>query len=114
MKLGFRAKTLRTETLNNAGARSREMLQQSRILRVIRKHVVKKSLELFDELAADADKYRTFYEVRASSARNQCATMRMPMQHLDKLFNDLMKLLACCSSGSCQQYLDMPPCCQRC
>ena len=40
------------------------MLQQSRILRVIRKHIVKKSLELFDELAADADKYRTFYEVR--------------------------------------------------
>ena len=48
----------------SAGARSREMLQQSRILRVIRKHIVKKSLELFDELAADADKYRTFYEVR--------------------------------------------------
>ena len=39
------------------------MLQQSRILRVIRKHVVKKSLELFDELTTDAGKYRTFYEV---------------------------------------------------
>ena len=49
--------------LKGTCACSREMLQQSRILRVIRKHVVKKSLELFEELSSDQDKYRTFYEV---------------------------------------------------
>ncbi|KAK9832526.1 hypothetical protein WJX81_005848 [Elliptochloris bilobata] len=41
---------------------SREVLQQSRILCVIRKHIVKKSLELFEELTAEPDKYRTFYQ----------------------------------------------------
>ena len=41
---------------------SRESLQVNRILSVIKKHVVKKSLEMFDELAEDAGKYRTFYE----------------------------------------------------
>ena len=48
------------------------MLQQSRILRVIRKHIVKKSLELFDELAADTDKYRPFYEVLSNFNCQQC------------------------------------------
>ena len=70
--------------LISAGARSREMLQQSRILRVIRKHVVKKSLELFDELAADADKYRAFYEVRANCARARGAILQTPWQQLTR------------------------------
>ena len=50
--------TLRICPLSN----SQETLQQNKILRVFKKDLVKKDLEMFTELAEQKDDYKMFYK----------------------------------------------------
>ena len=79
---------------------SRELLQQNHILRQINKVIVKKSIELFTELAEDEEKYLKFY--------NSYSKMLKLGVHEDRRNHDkLVKLLRFYSSNSPDKFITL-------
>ena len=85
---------------------SREILQQNKILKVIKKNVVKKCLEMFDSLADDKEEYKTFYE---NYSKNLKLGVHEDSQNRKKLVNLLRFASAKCEFGSLEDYCKSMP-----
>ena len=84
---------------------SRETLQQNKIMKVIKKNIVKKCIELFNELKETPDDYKTFYE---QFSKNIKLGIHEDSTNREKL-SELLMFYSCNSSDdyiTLKQYVD--------
>ena len=72
---------------------SRETLQVSRMLGIIKRKVVRKAINMFSELQDDKDKYKTFYEAFSTMTRRTISSLAT-ISHNDLLNHSLS---TCCA-----------------
>ena len=80
---------------------SREMLQQSKILKVIRKNLVKKCVELIEDLTEDKENYKKFYEQFAKNLKVKLITMKYYLiLQFHSFLLDIAKVFQFCAIGN--------------
>ena len=79
---------------------SRELLQQNRILKQINKVIVKKSIELFNNLSEDKEKYEKFYN-------NYGKMLKLGVHEDSRNREKLMKLLRYYSSNNSEEFISL-------